>query len=189
MVAGGILVVSTGNRARGPAAAHLLSAEASRRDLEVSVASAGLKVGEWRGLLFSMTEAMATRGIAAQEHLARALDVDELRSNGLVVTMTEQQRRRVSRLDPSAIERCFTLRELTRLVSSPRWQSRWDGAQDVVPRLHALRPFVPPADDAEDIVDPARGGRRMARHVLNDVAAAVKRVSTPLFGPVPPRHS
>jgi protein-tyrosine phosphatase len=194
-VAGGagpvdILVVCTANRARSPAAAHLLAEEARRRkaDGAVRLRSAGLNVGEWQGMLTSMAKAMRARGHQVEGHLSRRVDQAQLEASRLVVTMTEDQRRDVCRLDPSAVPRCFTLRELARLSSSPEWRpewaAAWGGDVDVVTRLHGIRPLVPPADEQEDIADPREGGRRLARSVLADIASAVEEIATPLFGPV-----
>jgi protein-tyrosine phosphatase len=185
-----ILVVCTANRARSPAAAHLLAAEAQRRKVNgaARVVSAGLDVAEWHGMLRTMSDAMTARGLHLEGHVASALQVDTALSSRLVVAMTEEQRRRVALLDPSLVARCFALRELVRLVSSsfwrPEWNGAWDGERDVAGHLHAIRPLVLPARRPEDIADPREGGHRMARVVLADIVAAVESIAEPLFGPV-----
>ncbi len=183
-----ILVVCAADQARSPVTAHLLSTEAVRRGLDrrVRVSSAGLSAGEWRGLRSEMADALAARGLDVKGHRARPLDVDEVGDSRLIVTLTEEQRRAVGRLDPAAVGRCFTLREIVRLVSSPAWRPEWNGNWDadgtVVQHLHAVRSLVPARGGPEDVADPAPGGRRRARTVLSEITAAVNRIATPLFG-------
>lgn len=178
-----ILVVCEANRARSPAAARLLEAEALRRDRKLRIRSAGVNAYQRRGLLDTMEKAMASRGIDTTGHLARSLDIDEVLASSLVLTMTEEQRREVMRLDPAVVVRCFTLREVVRLVTSQRWSPEWNGRADVPRRLHEVRAWAaPPSKRPEDVIDPVIGGQRLARHVLTDIVTAVDAISTPLFG-------
>lgn len=187
-----VLVVCAANREEGSAAAGLISAEAKRRSGErpEPVATAGPDSGEWKSMFTAVADAMTARGVDMMAHPVRPLDVADVLSSGLVITMTEEQRHQVIRLAPSVVSRCFTLRELARLVSSPRWDEDWNGAWNgevnLVQRLHALRPLVPPAREREDIVEPTGGNRRRVRSVLRDIDSAVERVSPALFAePVP----
>jgi protein-tyrosine phosphatase len=178
-----VLVVCTANRARSPVAAQLLAAAASdRHAAHVLVHSAGIAADPGLDLLPSMRKVMLRRGMKVPEHRARRLDAREALGSQLVITMTEQQRRAVTRSGPSLVPRCYTLLELVRLVRSPHWCDEWNGRDDVVERLNRTRALAAPPDRPEDVPDPSQGGTRLARSVLDQIDRAVRSIADPLFG-------
>lgn len=171
-----IIFVCAANRARSPAAAVLLARAADGRDVRVS--SAGVTAREGEGWLPTMEHALRRRGVEPPPHSARQLRAEQLAAADLAITMTETQRRAVVRMDaPHMLERCFTLKETGRLMSSQLWQREWNGRGDLAARLHELRPYVPAASQREDIGDPADGGPRLARRVLSEIMVAVDLIT------------
>jgi len=182
-----VLVVCTANRARSPVAAQILAAAAAdRHATHVLVHSAGLAAEPGWEMLPSMRKAMLRRGMKAPEHRSRSLDVHEALDSQLVITMTEEQRRVVSRAGPGVVPRCYTLLELVRLVTSRHWCDEWNGRPDVVEHLHRTRALAAPPHRPEDLPDPSQGGTKLARLVLDRIDRAVRAVADPLFGPPGP---
>ena len=172
-----VLFICSANRARSPVAALLLSARAQASSA-VRVSSAGLAAHEGEGWLPVMEVALRRQGIEPPPHTARQLLTDHLAAADLAITMTEKQRRAVVRMGPPRmVNRCFTLKETGRLVSSHQWRREWNGRDDLAVRLHELRPLVPPAKQREDIGDPADGGLRLAQRVLSEIMVAMDKIT------------
>lgn len=183
----GILVVCAANRARSPLAAQMLeeAAAAAGLDHRFLITSAGLQASEGAELLPAIAKVMCRKGHPLRPHRSRRLTTAEALSSGLIITMTESQRRAVSGLDTSLVSRCFTLQELCRLASAVRLRNPRAPLTSVVHELHELRPLVQSADQAEDIRDPIEGGRRLARSVYREIDAAIRCITPVLF----PAHS
>ena len=183
-----VLVVSATSRGRGPVLAALLRREARQRGLEgqVTVDEAGLEARPGEPLLPSVTRAVRSLELGLEEHRARVLASGPDRHD-VVVTMTEAQRRTLLRERRSELERTFTVREVVRLLSSARWDERWNGTSQVVAHLHRLRPLVPGASGPEDVADPRAGGRRLASAVVDELRRCSARLATALWGPLPTR--
>lgn len=183
-----ILVVCTANQARSPAAELLFRREAEARlgaEHNVVIRSAGVHAEPGSPVLSTMAEAAERHSLSLDGYLSRPLDASEIEASRLVVTMTEAHRHAVNRLEPTAVGRTYTLRELERLVSAPQWDPAWDGADDVAVRLRRIRPLVPKGDRPEDILDPA--GRRLgvAVAILDELSERISRVAPHLFGSAP----
>lgn len=177
-----VLFVCSANRARSPAAALLLTRAQAARAGHVRVSSAGLTAREGEGWLPTMESELRRRGIDTPPHTTRRLLAEDLALVDLAVTMTEEQRRAVVRMGPARmLSRCFTLKELGRLLSSERWRREWNGGgADLTARLHEVRPLVSAAAEREDIADPAHGGPRRAKRVLGEIMVAVDRITPAL---------
>jgi protein-tyrosine phosphatase len=183
-----ILVVCTANQARSPAAELLFRREAEARlgaDHGLVIRSAGVLAVPGSPVLSTMAAAVERYDLSLDGYLSRPLTAAEVESSRLVVTMTESHRHAVNRLQPTAVGRTYTLRELERLVSAPLWDPAWDGADDVDVRLRRIRPLVPMGARPEDILDPA--GRRVefAVAILDELSERISRVGRHLFGPPP----
>jgi protein-tyrosine phosphatase len=183
-----ILIVCTANRARSPAAELLFRREADARlgfGHGLVIRSAGVHAEEGAPVLSTMAAALARYGLNLDGYVSRLLDADEVDESRLVVTMTENHRHTVNRVEPTAVSRTYTLRELERLVSAPQWDPGWDGAADVDDRLRRIRPLVPKGDRPEDILDPAGRRVEIAVAILDELSDRISRVSQHLFGPAP----
>lgn len=182
-----VLVIGSTDRARAPVLSQMLRREAERRGLagQVSVQDAGLEAQPGEPLLPSVVRAVQSLDLDLQGHRARVL-VPQPDRHALVLTMTEAQRRALVRERHSRLEVTFTVREAVRLLSSPRWDERWEGTAQVVPQLHRLRPLVPGASRPEDVADPATGGRRTTSAVVDELRWCSARLATALWGPPGP---
>ena len=167
-----ILVVCQANQARSPLAAALLAEEAEDYGLEVPkrFPSAGTEAEPGNLALPSMIKAANKLGIDLTSHRSRPISPTMVERSDMIVTMTEEQRARVSRMGPQAITRTFTLRELVRLgealgeFSSPLNQRATE--------LHRMRSRVVGANGAEDVEDPSgRDG-----HTIDKIAREIKRL-------------
>jgi protein-tyrosine phosphatase len=93
--------------------AALLASRIERDGVDATVSSAGLLADGERAADFSV-ETMRTRGLDLTDHRSRRITRAIVGDTDLVVTMARAQLREVVLLDPSAFERCFTLKELVR---------------------------------------------------------------------------
>jgi protein-tyrosine-phosphatase len=148
----------------------------------VLVNSAGLAASPGEEMLPTMRWALSSQGLSVPRHRSRRFDEGEALGSRLVIAMTSEQRRYVSRLDPAMVPRTYTLLELVRLVASPHWCPEWNGRSDVVELLHHTRHHAAPAVADEDIPDPAVGNIRLAQSVLVQLLDAVRQLAPPLFG-------
>ena len=167
-----ILVVCHANQARSPLAAALLAQEAEKFGLDVPkrFPSAGTEAHAGELALPSMIKAAGKLGLDLNSHRARPLTPVMVDRSDMIVTMTESQRTRVSRMGAQALTRTFTLRELVRLgeamdeISSPLYQRATE--------LHRMRSRVVGSTDPEDVEDPSgRDG-----HVTDKIAREIKRL-------------
>ncbi len=184
-----LLVVCTGNIARSPLAMVMLDDEARRRlgpDAPVWVRSSGVHGLSGEPAVEASRDEAASRGLDLGHHRAAVTDADDVRRCDLVLTMTESQRAKVTRLVPAAGRFTFTLREFARLLAaveeptedlSPR-----DRVRAIVDRAHRARPVAVRSDDAEDVVDPYGGPRDGYRTVARELDALVTRIAPRLFG-------
>lgn len=176
-----ILVVCTGNVCRSPFAervlARRLEADAPG-EFEVGSAGLGAQVGE--PMQPRSAELTAEHGGDPAGFVARQLTADVLTEAepDLVITMTREQRTRVSALEPALLHRTFTVRELARaatrfdrgvLPSDPvrRWQAMHEAAA-------RERGAYAPADPLQDdVVDPYRGGEGAYAQMVTELVPAL----------------
>jgi protein-tyrosine phosphatase len=180
-----LLLVCTANQARSPAAELLFRRQAVDRlgdEHGLEIRSAGVYAASGVGLLPTMADALSQQGLSYDDFRSRPLSAEEIDSSRLVITMTEEHRRAVNRMAPSAVARSYTLPELDRLVSSSHWDAAWDGADDLVDHLRRLRPLVAKPNGPEDVVDPAGHGVDVAVAVLDELRVRIARIGPHLFG-------
>ena len=188
-----ILAVCTGNICRSPAVELLLRA---RLGGQVDVASAG--VGALVGAPVSppMADLLEQAGIGTQGFAARQLTRDLVREASLVLALTRRHRSAVVRLEPAALRRTFTLRELARLLAlADRDGLPVDPAErlaGVIARAQAARAAagaVLPAEraDEDDVVDPWRGDDALYARSWAQLAPAAEVVASVLAPSTAPR--
>jgi protein-tyrosine phosphatase len=176
-----ILVVCHANQARSPLAAALLAFEAEQYGLDVPkrFPSAGTDAQPGDLALPSMIKAAGKLGLDLSSHRTRPLTPTMVARSDMIVTMTEEQRARVSRMAAQALTRTFTLRELVRLgealdeISSPLSQRATE--------LHRLRSRVVGATVPEDVEDPSGRDGHATDKIAREIRRLVGRAAPPLF--------
>ena len=182
-----ILTVCTGNICRSPLAEHLLQQEL-RGVPGVRVASAGTRA------LAGATMHPQSREIAerlipnyGRSHVARQLDITDVREADLLLAMSREHRRAIVELLPRAARTTFTIREFARLsdavdgeefrIADPMFTDDiGDRMREAVDAVAGLRGAVPPlADPAEDdVVDPYGRGVEVYEESAGQLVPAVR---------------
>ncbi len=153
-----VLVVCTGNICRSPAVERLLAAGLTGTDVEVS--SAGTRAMRGDAMSPPMAALVGAAGAVADGFVARQLTSALVRDSSLVLALTRQHRAAVVELEPAAVRRTFTLRELARLAAAVDPERLPDGTAGerllaLIPLAAAQRAAASPGDD--DVVDPYGG--------------------------------
>lgn len=162
-----LLYVCTGNICRSPLAERLARHELARRLHEradlIEVTSAGTHGLTGREMYAEAATVLTRAGGDPSGFLARLMGAEHVRASDLVLTATRTHRAAVSRLDPRAARRTFTIREFGRLAAAVDASLLPDG--DPIPRLRAAieeaashRGLVTPEHpDDDDVPDPYGG--------------------------------
>jgi low molecular weight protein-tyrosine phosphatase len=182
-----ITFVCRANQARSPLAAALLAQQLAMLGDPAdgySVSSAGTDAREGAGVIPHMRTAAAEQGVDLSAHEAFPLDAVTVAGSDLILTMTEMQRGLVSRLQPQALSKTFTLKEIVRLCTalSPA-PARWD-LKALATALHRHRALVPQAVEPEDIADPdgldLAGTTAVAEEIGRLVTVVAKLLASPV---------
>jgi protein-tyrosine phosphatase len=108
-----VLILCTANQCRSPMAEALLRHRLQVHGVPAGVSSAGL-LPPGSPATAEAVAVMAARGLPLQEHRSRKVDRALLAEADLVLAMTREHVREVAVLDPPALARTFTLKELVR---------------------------------------------------------------------------
>lgn len=108
-----VLFVCTANMCRSPMAEGIAAALLAERGMAVEVSSCGIRT-DGSPAAGRAVELMARRGIDLTEHLSTPLTAERLARADLVVAMSRRHAREVFLVEPAALGRTFTLRELIR---------------------------------------------------------------------------
>ncbi len=192
-----ILLVSTGDVCRAPAARLLLSDALARRPGTAgrfALASAGTRAPQGCDLHPLTAAALSERGLDPGGHQARELTAALVAEADLVLVAERQHRLAVAQLHPDAAPVTFTVRELARAVTraagpegsgggrhrlitlpeqgeaTPPAQP-WGLAEALLARHEVWRPAHPSEDD---LADPITGGPGIHRRMVDELAAAVE---------------
>ncbi|MGH2637308.1 MAG: hypothetical protein ACRDHU_14345 [Actinomycetota bacterium] len=184
-----ILVVCTGNVCRSPVAEGLLRAAMQRRfgERAPSVASAGTAGWEDSGATRESVLAAADIGVDIDGHRARRLLAEHVREATLVIAMAGEHREDVSLLEPGAMDRTFTLKELVRLVEALPPPAEGTGpGPGLTPRVAEAAELRrsgfegDPLD--EDVADPLGKPLRTYRALARELETWCARLDEGLFG-------
>jgi low molecular weight protein-tyrosine phosphatase len=183
-----ILVVCSGNLCRSPFAEGVLRRALTERfgPSAPEVSSVGTIARKGEPATNEAIAVASEHGIDASSHTARRLTREDLGEADLVLAVSAEHRDEVARLDPQAITKTFTVKELVRLLEDLR-----DGADTRGPEWLAAR--VAEADahrragfegnpDDEDVADPLGQPIETYRAVAWELAAWSKRLVPALFG-------
>lgn len=184
-----VLFVCTGNVHRSVLAERLLAARLPHGSA-VRPESAGTHAWPHCGMDASTRAVLEELGGDGSAFTARALTAHLVAEAALVLGLAREHREAAVRLVPSALRRCFTLKEFLRLAA---WSSggvrgteaRVDsGCGDAVVAAAAARrgavPTVPPAED--DIADPAGRPRDVLYGCAHEIDWTVSRLAGLLDG-------
>ncbi|HSC49478.1 MAG TPA: hypothetical protein VLD16_04370 [Gaiellaceae bacterium] len=173
-----VAFVCTGNRFRSPLAAALLAAEAE--GLAVEIASLGtLDLGPEPALPEAVAIAREL-GLDLSGHRARSIRAGELRDHNLVVGF-ERKHVVASVVDGgAAVERTFTLPELTALLGEPEPGSS-GGAQGRIRRAHERRPLDFRNAPLAELRDPLGLSAPEQREIARRLEGLVDRLAAALF--------
>jgi len=182
-----VLVVCTGNICRSPAAAALLERSIGA-DGSVRVVSAGTRAVVGSGAFPAMAELLDSMVVPTHSHQATQLTPQLVRDASAVVVMTRAHRSEVVGMEPSAVRRTFTLRELARLARAVPGGEGTETDASMAERLAALvdragparRPPEKPEDD--DVADPYGGKPAAYERAVSEINAAVRVIASVLHG-------
>jgi protein-tyrosine phosphatase len=112
-----VLIMCTGNICRSPMAEGLLRTRLAARGIVADVSSAGLSFDD-RPATPEAVQAAAARGIDIARHRSRVIDLEMIDRADLIIAMERMHVREVVVLDPTAMARTFTMKELARRAAS-----------------------------------------------------------------------
>ena len=179
-----VLAVCTGNICRSPAVERLLAARTG-----LVVRSAGTRAAVGSPVSASMASLLDGAGIATQGFAARQLSAEHVESAPLILTASREHRSVVVELDPGALGRTFTLRELVRLLghlpearlaeirSAPTPRSRVRELAAAAKEARAKAALVATDPTADDIVDPIGRPSNVYAEVYRQLNAAVSSLA------------
>lgn len=157
-----VLLLCTANQCRSPMAQALLRHHLSTAGADVQVSSAGLMAGG-RPATSHGQAAMAERGLDLSGHVSRQLDRQLVAGADLVIGMAREHIREVAVLDPAALQRSFTLKELVRAATAVGPRRAGEQLASWLQRVGAGRRrdalLGAGHDDAYDVEDPVGRGR------------------------------
>ncbi len=172
-----VLVVCTGNICRSPAVERLLATGLAGTDVEVS--SAGTWAMRGHPMSPPMAELVEAAGARADGFVARQLTSALVREASLILALTREHRTAVVELEPAAVRRTFTLRELARLSSAVDLQRLPAGTAGerlvaLLPLAAAQRAALGPGDD--DVVDPYGGPASLYRRSFDELDGPTRQL-------------
>jgi protein-tyrosine phosphatase len=190
-----VLVICTGNICRSPIAEGMLRrALAGRLGADApSVDSAGTQGWEGSGAQPGSVAAAAERELDISGHVARLLTREMIGGADLILAMAGEHRDFVRKVDPGALARTFTLKELVRLL---------DALPAAAPRADAgsLADRVREADEIrrggfsgnphdQDVADPLGQPQDVYRAIAWELDVWIDRLIEGLFGTAVPETS
>lgn len=183
-----VLMICTANIARSPLAAAIFGAHVAGSDLTqtVTVESAGVRARVGDPAARASIEIARQWDLDLRDHRSQPVTPGLLEASTLIVTMTAQQRDDLGARTAQLGARCFTLRELVRLIGAIEVDGLASPAAErlteVVRRAHLQRPRSTPTGP-EDIADPYGRSRRHYVEMANELQATIGTIAPVLLGP------
>jgi len=184
-----VLVVCTGNLCRSPIIEHALR-QRLPHDGSVVVRSAGTRMASGREAPEQTLRAAARLGLDLRGHRTTSLTASDVASADLVLGAAREHRRAAVSIEPRALRRTFTLRELGRIVASGApLPIAADDAVDPADRVaswvastSALRGSTtrPARPEDDDVVDPWGQADEVFDETLAQLMPSVDRVAQAL---------
>lgn len=187
-----VLAVCTGNICRSPAVELLLR---DRLGAHVDVVSAGVGAVVGAPVSAPMAALLEQAGVRTEGFAAQQLTRELVREASLVLALTRKHRSAVVRLEPAALRRTFTLRELARLVALADQvglpEDPAGRVTDLIARAQRSRAVagaVLPEDraDEDDVIDPWQGDDGLYARSWAQLTPAVDVIAAVLAPPEAP---
>ncbi|TMK33489.1 MAG: low molecular weight protein arginine phosphatase [Actinobacteria bacterium] len=180
-----VIVVCTGNVCRSPIAEGLLRRATEHRanGAPITVSSAGTAGWEGSPAMPEAVEAAAERGVDISGHVATRLRPGMAADADLVLCMAGEHRELITRDEPEAADRTFTLKELVRLLEGGARAATTPAARiAAATRAPHAAPSI--ADPEEDIPDPLGLPLEGYRAIVSELDGWIQRLVSALFDPV-----
>ena len=186
VVTGSVVVVCTGNVCRSPYIERRLRQELAGTEIDVTSAGTGGLVG--RDMDAGTRRLLDRAGADVRGFAARALTAEVVASADLVLTAAREHRSAAARLQPSALHRVVTLRDLADLlegvtpadVASAGGSGSW--VRQVVAAALARRAVVPARQADVDVTDPIGAPAAVFERMTAEVEEALVPVVRVLRG-------
>jgi protein-tyrosine phosphatase len=170
-----ILFICTGNVHRSVLAERLLAAKLPP-DSAVLPVSAGTKARPRSGMESATQVALERLGGDGSAFATRALTAQFVTEAALVLGLAREHREAAVRLAPTAMRRCFTLKEFVRLADRGTDVAR-GSFTEVVAAAAARRGIAGPVPtDEDDVADPWGGHPRVLFRCACEIAAEVSKL-------------
>lgn len=178
--AGSVLVVCTGNVCRSPYLERRLAAELDGTGIRVT--SAGTRALVGHDMDPSTRALLEQAGVDADGFSARQLTAELVAEADLVLTAAREHRTAAAQLNPSALRRVMTLRDLADLLEGVDLSAHrpldpaapW--VRQVVEAASMRRSLVPARQDDVDVTDPIGGPPELFARMAAEVDAALPAV-------------
>lgn len=177
-----LLVMCTANQCRSPMAEQLAISLLRERGVDAQVVSAGVMDGgvpATRGAV----KALARFDLDLSAHVSKRVDADTVGAADLILTMERKHLRTVAELDPTALDRAFTLKELDGLAAAVGPRPAGLAPRDWISRANAMRlpGSVLTLDPSQDLADPMGGPSRGYRRAAAEIESSLRGVLSRLF--------
>jgi len=178
-----MLMICTANRCRSPLAEVIARQAVARRDIAVTVGSAGLLPGGHPAEAGSQWAARKL-GLDLSAHVSRQVTPDLIDAADIVVTMEAAHVLDLISISPGCQSRTLTLRELARCAQDdPGTAPVGSGGLSEWIRGAADRPLGELLSGHLDIEDPIGRPRRAFRDTARDVGDLLDQILERWFGP------
>lgn len=172
-----VLFVCTGNTCRSPYAEHMLREQLHRRGVDdIAIDSAGTAARSGGTAAPRILAALAERGIDAGVFRTKPVSPELVQAADLILTAETAHRAVVTRLDPRALGRVFTLRQFARLLPMAAPPSTPTVADLIFScsQARGMGPLV--GEDDDDLPDPWNRSRFVYRRAMRATDVALDRI-------------